>query len=166
MAIEQLDRSEVFQFLRPDQLKKISDVAHVESFRAGETVYEKGARADHFYIVLEGQVSLRLPGRSGVSIQIDELTSGAIFGSCVCFQLVDYSLNAQCTRDSRLLKISSAILKELMDQDLVMGYTIQTQISRIYFQRYIETMNKLQSIVMNLPLEATRSARSRTPVTA
>lgn len=45
-----------------------------------------------------------------------------------------------------------------MDQDLVMGYTIQTQISRIYFQRYIETMNKLQSIVMNLPLEAVQPA--------
>ncbi len=157
MAIEQLDRHEVFQFLRPDQLKKISDVARVVSFKAGDTVYEKGARADHFYIVLEGQVSLRIPSRSGISIQIDELTSGAIFGSCVCFQLVHYSLNAQCTRDSRLLEISSTTLKELMDQDLVMGYTIQTQISRIYFQRYIETMNKLQSIVMNLPLEAVRT---------
>ncbi len=154
MAIEQLDRHEVFQFLRPDQLKRISDVAHVVSFKAGDTVYEKGARADHFYIVLEGQVSLRIPSRSGISIQIDELTSGAIFGSCVCFQLMNYSLNAQCTHDSRLLEISSTTLKELMDQDLVMGYTIQTQISRIYFQRYIETMNKLQSIVMNLPLEA------------
>ena len=154
MAIEQLDKTEVFQFLRPDQLKMISDVARVELFQAGDTIYEKGARADHFYIVLEGQVSLRLPTRSGVTIQIDELTSGAIFGSCVCFQLADYSLNAQCTRDTRLLKISSTTLKELMDQDLLMGYTIQTQISRIYFQRYIETMNKLQSIVLNLPLES------------
>lgn len=154
MAVEQLDKTEVFQFLRPDQLKMISDVARVELFEAGDTIYEKGARADYFYIVLEGQVSLRLPTRSGVAIQIDELTSGAIFGSCVCFQLADYSLNAQCTLDTRLLKISSTTLKELMDQDLLMGYTIQTQISRIYFQRYIETMNKLQSIVLNLPLES------------
>lgn len=153
MALDQLDKTEVFQFLRPDQLKKVSDVAKVELFHAGETIYEKGTRADYFYIVLEGQVSLRLPTRSGVTIQIDELTSGAIFGSCVCFQLTDYSLNAQCSRDARLLKISSTTLKELMDQDLLMGYTIQTQISRIYFQRYIETMNKLQSIVLNLPLE-------------
>ena len=158
MAVEQLDKTEVFQFLRPDQLKMISDVARVELFEAGDTIYEKGARADYFYIVLEGQVSLRLPTRSGVAIQIDELTSGAIFGSCVCFQLADYSLNAQCTLDTRLLKISSTTLKELMDQDLLMGYTIQTQISRIYFQRYIETMNKLQSIVLNLPLEPEQQA--------
>ena len=68
-----------------------------------------------------------------------------MFGSCICFQLIDYSLNAQCTADSKLLKIESATLKELMDRDLLLGYTIQTQVSRIYFNRYIDTMKKLQS---------------------
>jgi len=158
MIPDRLDKHEVFQFLRPDQVRAISDVAKVVEFTAGETIYERGAKADHFYVVLEGQVSLRLPGQTGVSIQIDELTEGAVFGSCVCFQFVEYSLNAQCTRDSKLLKIESATLKELMDEDLLMGYTIQTQISRIYFNRYIETMKKLQSIVMNLPLESTQPA--------
>jgi CRP-like cAMP-binding protein len=153
MAVERLDGHEVFQYLRPDQIRAISDAARAVEYRAGESVYEKGAKADYFFVVLDGQVSLRLPGKAGVSIQIDELTKGAMFGSCVCFHLVNYSLTAQCTSDSRLLKIDSATLKELMDQDLLMGYTIQTQISRVYFTRYIETMKKLQSIVMNLPLE-------------
>ena len=134
------------------------------TFRAGDTIYRKDARADYFYVVLDGQVSLRLPGQSGVSIQIDELTKGAMFGSCVCFQLVNYSLNAQCTSDSRLLKIESATLKDLMDSDLVMGYTIQTQISRIYFNRYIDTMKKLQAIVLNLPLEPARLESAKASV--
>ena len=166
MIPDRLDKHEVFQFLRPDQVRAISDVATVVDFKAGDTIYEKGARADHFYVVLDGQVSLRLPGQSGVSVQIEELTEGAVFGSCVCFQLVDYSLNAQCTSDSKLLKIESATLKELMDQDLLMGYTIQTQISRIYFNRYIQTMKKLQSIVMNLPLETEGPEMVRTSFTA
>ena len=41
----------------------------------------------------------------------------------------------------------------LIDEDLVMGYRLQTRISEIYFNRYNETMKKLQSIVMNIPLE-------------
>jgi CRP-like cAMP-binding protein len=166
MIPDRLDKHEVFQFLRPDQVRAISDVAQVVDFEAGETIYERGAKADYFYVVLEGQISLRLSGTSGVSIQIDELTEGAVFGSCVCFQLVDYSLNAQCTRDSKVLKIQSATLKELMDQDLLMGYTIQTQISRIYFNRYVQTMKKLQSIVMNLPLETERPEMVRASVSA
>jgi CRP-like cAMP-binding protein len=153
MLLERLDGQEVFQCLRPEQLKAVSDVAEVVELKAGETIYEKDAPADHFYVVLDGQVSLRLPGRSGISLQVDSLTKGAMFGSCVCFQLADYSLEARCMVDSRLLKIESATLKKLMDRDLVLGYTIQTQISRIYFHRYVDTMKKLQSIVLNLPLE-------------
>ncbi len=164
MKLERLEGQEVFQFLRPEQMKAISDVAEVVEFGAGETIYEMGARADHFYVVLDGQVSLRLPGQSGVSVQIEELTKGAMFGSCICFQLINYSLNAQCTSNSRLLKIESATLKELMDDDLLMGYTIQTQISRIYFNRYIDTMKKLQSIVLNLPLETVQHESPETPV--
>jgi CRP-like cAMP-binding protein len=153
MIHDRLDKNEVFRFLGPDQIRAISDAAEVVEYRAGETIYHQGKPADHFFVVLKGQVSLRLPGRSGVSIQIDELSDGAVFGSCVCFQLATYSLNAQCTRDSSLLKIDSRTLKEMMDDDLLMGYTIQTQISRIYFKRYIDSMKKLQSLVMNLPLE-------------
>lgn len=166
MDFERLEGQGVFQFLRPEQVRAISDVAEVVEFEAGDTIYEKGARADHFYVVLDGQVSLRLPGKSGISVQIDELTKGAMFGSCICFQLINYSLNAQCTSDSKLLKIESATLKELMDNDLVMGYTIQTQISRIYFNRYIDTMKKLQSIVLNLPLETAQPEATRIPVNA
>ena len=164
MALERLEGQEVFQFLRPEQIMAISDVAEVIECRAGDTIYEKDTRADHFYVVLDGQVSLRLPGRAGVSLQVEELTKGAMFGSCVCFQLVGYSLNAQCTSDSRLLKIESATLKELMDSDLVLGYTIQTQISRIYFRRYIDTMKKLQSIVLNLPLEPVQAEAVSIPL--
>jgi len=164
MELKRLEGQEVFQYLRPEQMKAISDVAEVVEFGAGETIYEKETRANHFYVVLEGQVSLRLPGQSDVSIQIDELTKGAMFGSCICFQFINYSLNAQCTAASKLLKIESATLKELMDGDLLLGYTIQTQISRIYFNRYIDTMKKLQSIVLNRPLETVQPASTNVPV--
>ena len=36
-----------------------------------------------------------------------------------------------------------------------MGDALQTQITALYFGRYIETMQKLQAIVMNLPIQST-----------
>ena len=164
MAVERLEAQGVFQYLRPEQVKAISNVATVVEYEAGKMIFKKDAIADHFFVVLEGQVSLRLPARSGVSLQIDELTKGAMFGSCVCFQLANYSLNAVATSKARLLKVESATLKELMDRDLVLGYTVQTQISRIYFNRYIDTMKKLQSIVLNLPLESSKEHQVEVPV--
>jgi CRP-like cAMP-binding protein len=151
---ERLIAQEVFEFLRPEQVHAISEASDKISCKAGDTLYEKGARADHFFTLLKGEVALRLPGKGGVSIVVDQLAKGAMFGSCVCFGQDSYALTAQCTEDSELLKIKSSVLKSLMDADLMMGYGLQTRITEIYFSRYIETMKKLQAIVMNIPMEA------------
>jgi CRP-like cAMP-binding protein len=153
MQAEQLSSHEVFRLLRPEQVNAISDAVEEVSFKAGETVYHQGSEAAHLYAVLDGQVSLRLPRKGGVSIPIEELTAGTLFGSCVCFSLDKYSLTAQCSEDAKLLKIHAKTLRKLMDADLTMGYAVQTLISQVYFKRYLETMKKLQAIVQAIPLE-------------
>ncbi len=154
--IKRLSGQDVFGFLRPEQVNRISDAAERIECGAGEMVYRQGARADHFFIVLDGEVSLRLPGRGDVSIVIDQLTKGDMFGSCACFDRETYALTAQCTRESVLLKVESGALKSLMDEDARMGYAMQSRLSAIYFNRYVETMQKLQAIVMNIPIEPER----------
>jgi CRP-like cAMP-binding protein len=151
---ERLIAHEVFGFLRPDQVDAISDRAERVRLPAGATVYERGIKAEYLYTVLDGEVTLRLPGKGGLSVIIDQLRRGDMFGSCVCFQRDSYALTAQCTKDSELLKIESTALKRLMDDDLRMGYALQTRISAVYFGRYIETMRKLQAITLSLPIEA------------
>ena len=150
---EPIQAQDVFEFLRPEQVHSISNASERISYKAGDTVYQKGAKADYLYTILEGQVALRLPGKSGTNIIIDQLTKGAFFGSCACVRRDAYALTAQCTEDSELLRIERVALKELMEKDLMMGYYLQSKLSEIYFSRYIETMKKLQAIVMNIPIE-------------
>ena len=148
-----LEAHEVFGYLRPDQVRAVSEAAEPVSYGAGDTVYLQGERADNLYVVLTGRVALSLPGRGDVSVLVDQLGTGEMFGSCVCLDLAEYTVTAQCVEDSQLLRIEASVLKRLMDQDLKMGYALQTRISKIYFRRYVDTMRKLQAIVMNLPLE-------------
>ena len=152
MSIASLKRDEVFEFLRPDQVDALSDAAQLIRFKPGDIIYQKGEPARDIYIVLCGKVALRLPGNRGVNIMIDELTQGDIFGSCVSFSLDSYVLTAQRTYACKLLCIQASVLKELLEDDPRMGYAIQSKISEIYFRRYVEAMNKLQAIVMNIPL--------------
>lgn len=150
----QLLGHDVFRMLRPDQVRAISETAREISLKSGDTVFRRGDAADDFFVVLEGQVALRLLPKEGLSLLIDEVHPGAIFGSCVCFQLDSYSLTAQCTEDSKLLKARAATLKKLLDDDPVLGYAVQTLISQVYFKRYLDTAQKLQAILRSMPLEA------------
>ena len=144
---------EVFGALRPEQVNAISEASEKVTWSAGDVIYERGTDAEHFFVVLDGEVTLKLPGRGGVSLVIDQLSKGQMFGSCVCFYRDTYALTAQCASDTAVLKVKGTVLKDLMDKDLMMGYALQTRISEIYFTRYIETMKKLQAIVMNIPIE-------------
>jgi CRP/FNR family cyclic AMP-dependent transcriptional regulator len=156
MAIteERLESQDVFGLMRPDQVNALSNVSETVRFKAGEDVYQQGQQADHIYVVLEGEVALRLPGRGGVTVPIDQATPGAVFGACMCFDSRTYSTKAQCTQDSKVMKIDAVALQKLMDEDHRIGSVIQRRMSGVYFKRYVETMRKLQSIVMNLPVEA------------
>jgi CRP/FNR family cyclic AMP-dependent transcriptional regulator len=154
MTTGQLTGHDLFQLLRPEQVRAVSDAAEVVTLKAGETIFRRGDKADYLFVVLDGQVALRLPSKEGLSTLIDEVTRGAIFGSCACVQLGSYSLNARCTDDSRLLKIRAATFKKQLDDDPVLGYEVQRLISRVYFNRYLNTMHKLQSILRTMPIEA------------
>ena len=153
MPVEQLGAHQIFSYLSPNQIDAISNAADVVTRSAGDTLYYMGAPATHLYVLLHGQVALRLPGRNGVSLLIEQLGDGALFGSCVCIDLDTYSLTAQCLTDCELLRVESRVLRRLMEKDLPMGFALQTHISKVYFGRYVESMKKLQSIVMSLPLE-------------
>ncbi|MHC4696642.1 MAG: cyclic nucleotide-binding domain-containing protein [Planctomycetota bacterium] len=154
MAVDKLRKQDIFQLLRPEQVNILSEASKAVKFEAGEMIYSRGANADRFYIVLKGQVSLRLPGtKAGLSMLIDELAEGDMFGGCVSTALDAYALNAQCTVESEVLVISVSALQSVMDTDPRIGYVIQSRISEIYFRRYIETMEKLQAIIMNIPVE-------------
>ena len=158
---ERLESQDVFGLLRPEQVDILSNAADVMEYKTGDTVYFHGEKADHMYVVLDGSVLLRLPGRGGISVPIDLATAGVMFGACRCFDIDTYSTTAECMQDSKLMRIEAAALRRVMDEDLLMGYAMQRRISQIYFERYLETMRKLQGIVMSLPLDAEHQEPAR-----
>lgn len=143
---------DLFQHLRPDQVNTLSEAAEEISLGPGQTVYQRGDPNEFLYVVLEGQVNLTMPQSEGVRLLIDEVGEGAMFGYGACLQLETYSLTATCIDAARLLKIKVEALKGVMGKDLIMGCAIQTHISRVYFRRYLATMNKLQAIAHSVPL--------------
>ena len=161
-----LTSQEVFGFLTTDQVNAISENADRLSLQAGQMVYDIGDPAVDFFIVLDGEVTLRLPGQGGGSVIIDQLRRGAIFGGALAYTRSSYALTAQCTGDSELLRIRSGVLKSLMEEDLMMGYHLQAYVSNAYFNRYIDTMEKLQAIVLNLPIEAGVESDASAPLKA
>jgi len=137
--------------LQPRQVETISNATEELLLEAGAAVYQAGEPAEFFFLVREGQIALQ-SSSAGFTLHVDDVLPGEIFGTCLCLGRTTYALQAVCVQRSKLLRIRTETLKKILDEDLILGYTVQRYISSVYFRRYIEAITRLQSVVNSLPL--------------
>ncbi len=152
MPIEKLQKHELFGLLNPKQMERLSNASGVAKLKEGERVYSDGMPASHLFVLLKGRVELRRPTKGGPSLLVDDLLEGSIFGVSSLTGTDRYLLNAECVEDSEVLKVEGAVLRYLLDENPVVGYVIQRRISQIFFKRYVDVMERLQTVVQAIPL--------------
>ena len=155
MPIEKLKKHEVFNLLNPDEIKRLSAVSGVITLKEGEKVYSEGIPASHIFILLKGRVELKRPTKGRTSLLIDDLIAEDIFGVSSLLGADRYLLNAECVEDSEVLKIEGKALRQIIDQNPAVGCTMQRRVSQIFFKRYLNVMERLQSVVQSIPISVT-----------
>ena len=58
-----IEEKEMFSFLTSKQIDEISDIAILKNFEPGQIIYDRKEQVSNLHILLEGEVSLRLPSR-------------------------------------------------------------------------------------------------------
>lgn len=147
MVIEKLKSHELFRLLNPKEVEKISAASGVMKLKEGERVYGDGFPATHLFVLLKGRVELQRPTAAGVSLLVDDLAEGSVFGVSSLTGMERHLLDAVCVTDSEVLKLEAKVLRHVLDANPVIGYAIQQRISEIFFKRYVEAMEKLQAMV-------------------
>ena len=152
MAVEKLERHELFELLSPKEMESLSFASGVVKLKEGEKVYSEGMPASHFFILLKGRVELRRPTQGGPSLLVEDLVKGSIFGVSALTGTERYLLNAECVEDSEVLKVERSALRHILDQNPVVGYAIQRRVSQVFFKRYVHAMERLETIMQAMPL--------------
>jgi len=152
MPVEKLVKHELFRLLNPKEIERLSNVSAVVKLKEGERVYSEGVPASHLFVLLKGRVELRRPTKGGPNLLVDDLLEGSVFGVSSLTGTERYLLNAECAADSEVLKMEGGVLRQILDENPVVGYVIQRRISQIFFKRYVDTMERLRTVVQAIPL--------------
>jgi CRP-like cAMP-binding protein len=48
--------------------------------------------------------------------------------------------------DSEALKIKGKVLRQILDESPVVGYAMQQRVSQIFFKRYLNAMERLETV--------------------
>jgi len=155
MAVEKLERHELFELLSPKEVERLSSASGSVKLKQGERLYSEGIPASHFFVLLNGRVELRRPTKGGPSLLVEDLLPGSIFGVSCLTGTERYLLNAECVEDSEVLKVEGRVLRHILDENPVVGYAIQRRVSQIFFKRYVHAMERLETIMQAMPLGRT-----------
>jgi CRP-like cAMP-binding protein len=142
---------ELFQSLSFEEVAAVSTFAAPKPFERDETVFGKGDRGSHFFIVLEGRVNLIIPSADNESqLVVGRMGKGDIFGLSPLMGADRYMTTARCSEDSTILAVEIVPFRKLLDDNPRVGLHMMEVMARAYFSRYVDTLGRIQGIVNDL----------------
>src|SRR5436190_14742763 len=100
-----LESHGLFGRLDREEIDRILAFARIETFRARQVIFRKGAPGRGLMAVLAGQVQIRSPGGDGRDAIINTIEEGEVFGEMALLDGGDRSADAVAAADCRLLVI-------------------------------------------------------------
>lgn len=114
-------QSDILHGLSNHFVKQFMNITTRESHAAGTTLFEKGDRADNFYILLKGRVKLTVGDSGPVVYTVSH--PGEAFGWSALIGRDAYTASAVCAAECKTLRIERGELLKIMDADPAGGMT-------------------------------------------
>jgi CRP/FNR family transcriptional regulator len=120
----------LFQGLPERHLESVRSVCSDVPAGKGKMVFLEGARAEGFYVVRQGRIKVFKISPEGREQVLHVFGPGEPVGEVAVFEGGSFPANAQAVEDSRLLYISRASLKTLMQRDATLAMNMLAVLSK------------------------------------
>jgi CRP-like cAMP-binding protein len=110
--------------LNDEQLRKTAYFVKTVEFEAGETVFEKGAPGESFYLIRDGRVEARVPGFFGAKV-VGAMGPGEFFGELALILSRPRAATIVCVEETVCFELDRTDLERLMERSPDVGDAIK-----------------------------------------
>ncbi|HCY86933.1 MAG TPA: cyclic nucleotide-binding domain-containing protein [Desulfobacteraceae bacterium] len=144
VKIEDLKRINMLKKVPDHLLEIISQEAQLNIYGEGTTLFAAGDDIDTFYMMIMGQVALRVPLNEDIDVILDLLQSGRSFGSSALMLGVMASYDAVCQETCEVITVYGPRMLELFESNKELAYHVMTGVAG----QYKRTMDKRAGMIM------------------
>ncbi len=132
--------------MKKESIKLISGMSEKMSFKPGERILKEGQEAGHFYLIIEGKVSigLRVPGEG--EIIFETIGEGEIIGWSWLIAPHIWRFNATAVDPTEVIAVDAHNLVELCEKDHELGYQLLKKMVHVIGDRLTATRLQLLDI--------------------
>ncbi|MFI5763030.1 MULTISPECIES: cyclic nucleotide-binding domain-containing protein [unclassified Streptomyces] len=120
--------------------------AHEVNFHEGARIFDEGTRADSFWIVRSGTVTLEIPVPGRRPTAIESLGPGELVGWSWLFPPYVWQLGASAMTPVRAYEFDATTVRMLMDADPAFGSALGHWVGRVLALRLHQTRTRLMDL--------------------
>ena len=145
IKIEDLKRINMLANMPDHLLKIISELAQLNIYGKDALLFSQGENIDIFYMIVMGQVELKVPLDKDIDLIFDSLQAGRSLGSSAMFSDARASYTAICQEPCEIITLDGKKLQNLFNDNKEIAYYFMAGVAGQYkrtMDRRIHTILK------------------------
>ena len=132
---EYLSAHEFFSELSEDVLKFLCECASTRKIKKGQILFRQDERADKFYVVRNGRISVQIPAIMGPALEIQALGKDQVLGWSWLISPYQWHFQAKTEEDSELLEFDGAAILARCEQEPKFGFELLKRFAALMSER-------------------------------
>lgn len=133
--ISELANEGYFEGLSRQSLAVLAACASEQALRKDEVVFRSGDRADSFYLIRKGSITVEVPAITGPALEIQTLESGSILGWSWLIPPYRWSFQARANEATTLLRFDGDAIRQHCEADMAFGYDLLKRFAALMSDR-------------------------------
>jgi len=134
-SIDDLKKYSIFQGLNDRELELIVQIAKEETYEEGVRIFEEKAQAIDLYLVVEGEVDIKVKSADDDRITIAQVMPGEILGWSAIVEPHIRTAGAWVKGKTKLITLRADSLKDLFEKNNHIGYRVMKVIATLISDR-------------------------------
>ena len=115
----------------------------LREIKKGQILFRQGERADKFYMVRNGRISVQIPTLQGPTLEIQSLGKDQILGWSWLISPYKWNFQAKAEEDSQLLEFNGAAILERCEQESKFGCELLKKFAVLMSERLDAARQKM-----------------------
>ncbi len=132
----------------PDHIvEKIGKIAQTQDYDTDHVIYKQDEVQTIFYMLVSGKILLTSKSHKGLSVTLDTVLPGRIFGVPALLNDSKGALTAICAEPCTLITLSGKKMRQMFTKDFEVGHTVMQKLVEMYkLRRDMHTQQFLHSL--------------------
>ncbi len=125
----------LFSDLEPEYIDFIANHANEHRIGRDELLFRQGERAEHFYLVRNGRVTLEVPAIAGPALEVQHAKAGTVLGWSWLIAPYKWTFNARAEEPTTVIEFDGPAILDRCERDAAFGYQILKRFSALMSER-------------------------------